>query len=101
MTTQNYLQIGTNKIINIRTYGSFASIDNGDNIEVYIYLESKGLFLKNDYFLIKTNGLLISSQGEIYRLYGGEQPPTEPSYLLLEDGDFVLLEDESKILLQR
>lgn len=101
MATQNYLQIGSDRIIKITTFGSIALIDNGYNVEAFTYIEDKGLLIKSDYFFIKTQGILISSLGEIFRLYGGEQPPTEPSYLLLEDGDFILLEDDSKILLQR
>lgn len=102
MATETYIQIKTNKIVEIKLFGStMALFECGDEVELYTYLSSFNIFIKEDKFFIKTQGIMISSTGEVYRLYGGEQPPTEPSYLLLESGDFVLLEDASKILLQR
>ena len=70
-------------------------------------------FVNGNWFIfvgINDNDLLVANSaskigystlyGTVY-VTGLQTGPTEPRFLLLEDGDFVLLEDEGKIQLQR
>lgn len=77
---------------------------NGD-LYVYRKLTSFELLIntENENFIIANsiNGVGVSYYTGAITGVKITTTPTTPSYLLLETGDFVLLEDESKIILQR
>lgn len=72
----------------------FLYIINGINF--LICLNNTNLIISN-----ATTGIGFSCHNGVMIGVKFTTTPTTPSYLLLETGDFVLLEDGSKILLQR
>ena len=97
MALKSYIQVGTEESFYIYEADSFAVFISQYGCDVLV---KKGkLYINNDLTFIDIGTCLIDMTGAIYLPVN--KPPIEPRYLLLEDGDFILLEDESKILLQR
>ncbi len=99
MAIKQYLQVGKEETFFIIESDHTAAIISQYGADV-LYKTGKLLF-NDDLFFMETEKGLLSADGDFYLTINKQTAPTEPSYLLLEDGDFVLLEDESKILLQR
>lgn len=75
---------------------------NGD---LYVYINLTGFELlintENENFIIANSTSGVGVSYYTGAITGVKFTPTTPSYLLLETGDFILLEDGGKILLQR
>lgn len=99
MAIKQYLQVGKEETFFIIESDKTAYIISQYGADL-LYKVGK-LFYNEDLFFIETDKGLLSADGDFYFAVNKQTAPTEPSYLLLESGDFVLLEDESKILLQR
>lgn len=88
----------------VQKIGNNLVMFNGD---LYVYRKLTGFELlintENENFIIanSTTGVGVSYYTGAITGVKFTTTPTTPSYLLLETGDFVLLEDGSKIILQR
>ena len=101
MAIKQYIQVGTDETFYFVENDNYALIINeyGADILVRVNSGSCDIYINRDYCLYANSDIMISDDGAIYLPIG--KAPTEPSYLLLEDGSYILLETGDKILLQR
>lgn len=99
MALTQYLQIGTDESFYFFDNDNYALIINQYGADVLVKFGN--VYLNGDLVFYDAKTCLISDDGAIYLPIGRTVTPTEPSYLLLEDGSYILLETGDKILLQR
>ena len=99
MAITQYLQVGSDESFYFFDDGCYALIVNQYGADILV--KSGNVYLNGDLVFYDVKTCLISDDGAVYLPIGRSVTPTEPSYLLLEDGGYILLETGDKILLQR
>lgn len=99
MAITQYLQVGSDESFYIFDDDKIALIINQYGADILV--KTGNIYLNDDLIFFDVKTCLISGDGAVYLPIGRAVTPTEPSYLLLEDGSYILLETGDKILLQR